>query len=251
VVLVAAGLEPSGAAGLLADVAAVSAAGGRPLGVATALSAQGSRFALFPVRAEVLAAQLDAALEAARPQAVKLGLVPDARALAVLWRRVAGLGVPVVVDPVVRTSRGERLSRLTARDVRRLAAPQVWLNPNLLELAWLLGRPSPPRSLDEVKALGATLLADGFGALVVKGGHLPGPPVEVLLQPERVLQWRGTRLAPGRRGTGCRFASTLATALAQGRSAAAAVELARGAVRRYLGEGQRRPTPPARGSRSG
>jgi hydroxymethylpyrimidine/phosphomethylpyrimidine kinase len=234
-VLVAAGLEPSGRAGLLADVAAVSAAGGRPRGVATALTAQGRRFAVWEVTPAVLSAQLEAALEGGRPGAVKLGMVPNARALAVLWRRVGALRVPVVVDPVVQTSRGERLSRLTAKDFRGLAAPDVWLSPNVLELAWLLGRRRAPTSLEEVKELAATLLADGFGAVVVKGGHLPGPPVELLLREDRVVQWPGTRLAArGKRGTGCRFASTLATALAQGKGAEPAVQAARGAVRRYL-----------------
>lgn len=234
--LVASGLDPSGRAGLLADVAAVRDAGGRPLGVVTALTAQGRRFSVSGVVAGVLGAQLRAAFEAARPRVVKLGMVVDRRALGVLRRGVLGLGVPVVVDPVVRSSRGQRLSRLGARDYRDLARPEVWLTPNVPELQWLLGRRVAPRSLDEVKELGATLLADGFGAVVVKGGHLPGLPSDVLLMRDRVVAFTGTRLARsmGHRGTGCRFASTLATSLAGGVDAETAVRSARAAVRRYL-----------------
>jgi hydroxymethylpyrimidine/phosphomethylpyrimidine kinase len=231
-VLVAAGLDPSGRAGLLADVAAVLDAGGQPLGVATALTAQGRR---FTVAAGLLGAQLDAALEVARPRAVKVGMVADRRSLAVVRRRVARLGVPLVVDPVVWSSRGQRLSRLGARDFRGLAGPGVWLTPNVPELQWLLGRRVPPRSVDEVKELGATLLADGFGAVVVKGGHLPGLPVDVLVMRNRVVAFSGARLGGGgHRGTGCRFASTLATALALGADAVVAVRAARAAVRSYL-----------------
>ena len=235
-VLVAAGLDPSGRAGLLADVSAVLDAGGQPLAVATALTAQGRRFTVSAVASGLLGAQLDAALESGRPCAVKVGMVADRRSLAVLVKRVGRLGVPVVVDPVVRSSRGQPLSRLGAGEYRGLACPEVWLTPNVPELQWLVGRRVPPRSVDEVKELGATLLADGFGAVVVKGGHLPGLPVDVLLMPDRVIAFSGTRLArgAGHRGTGCRFASTLATALARGADAEAAVRASRAAVRRHL-----------------
>ena len=144
--------------------------------------------------------------------------------------------MPLVVDPVVRTSRAERLSTLRPEDYLALAGPRVWLTPNVSELAWLCGQAALPQSVQAVRELAATLCALGFAAVVVKGGHLPGVPVDLLVQPHRVLQWTGTRL-PRRvtqRGTGCRFASTLATGLARGLEGRAAVVLARGAVRRYL-----------------
>jgi len=235
-VLAAAGLDPSGRAGLVADVGAIAAAGGAPLAVATAVTAQGRRFLVSPVPDRVLDSELEAVLELGRPGSVKVGMVPGPGALAVLWRRLAGLGVPVVVDPVVRTSRGERLSRLAPGDYRRLAGPWTWLVPNAPELGWLLGR-STPRSLGEAKEMAATLLAEGFRAVVLKGGHLPGAPVDLLALPDRLVAFRGPRLSPRpeARGTGCRFASTLATRLALGDGAEAAVRSARRAVRRYLG----------------
>lgn len=238
-VLVAAGLEGTGRVGLLADVAAVKAADGVASCVVTALTAQGKRFTLVPVPGPLLAAQLRAALLHARPAAVKLGAVPTRKGLAILWPGLVRLGVPVVVDPVVRTSRGERLSQLRPEDFRGLAGPRVWLTPNVAELAWLLGRRALPRSAEEATELATALLADGFQAVVVKGGHLPGPPVDVLVTRARVVRFGGRRLpGAGRRGTGCRFASTLATRLGLGEDAARAVGHARAAVRRYLaGEG--------------
>ena len=163
-VLVAAGLDPSGGAGLLADVGAVLAAGGRPVGVATGLTAQGRRFAVSAVAGGMLGKQLDAVLQDGRPAAVKLGMVPDRRTLGLLWERVARSAGTLVVDPVVRTSRGQRLSTLLPGDYRRLAGPRVWIVPNVPELGWLVGR-APPRSVEEVKVLAASLLADGFGAV--------------------------------------------------------------------------------------
>ncbi|HMK74067.1 MAG TPA: bifunctional hydroxymethylpyrimidine kinase/phosphomethylpyrimidine kinase, partial [Myxococcaceae bacterium] len=120
-------------------------------------------------------------------------------------------------------------------DYRRLAGPRVWIVPNVPELGWLVGR-APPRSVEEVKVLAASLLADGFGAVVVKGGHLAGAPVDVLMLRDKVVVFRGTRLVrpAHRRGTGCRFASTLATRLALGDDGETAVRAARSAVRRYL-----------------
>ncbi len=229
-------MEGTGRVGLLADVAAVRAAGGVGVGVVTVLTAQGLRLRLARVPEGLLTAQLDAALAHGRPAAVKLGVVPDRRSLATLWPRLARLGVPLVVDPVVRTSFDERLSRLRPRDYRQLAGDRVWLTPNVPELAWLLGRRAVPRSMDEVTELALALLADGFAAVVVKGGHLPGPSVDVLVSPSGVRRFAGTRLPhrQAQRGTGCRFASTLATSLALGRDSASAVRNAKLAVRRYL-----------------
>jgi hydroxymethylpyrimidine/phosphomethylpyrimidine kinase len=236
-------MEGTGRVGLLADVAAVHAAGGVASAVVTALTAQGSRFHLAAVPSRLLVAQLDAALAQGRPGAVKLGMVPDARSLAVLWPRLVRLGVSVVVDPVVQTSKGERLSRLRPADYRRMAQQTVWMTPNVPELAWLLGRRALPSSVDGVIELASALLGDGFAAVVVKGGHLPGPPVDVLVSRARVLRFVGTRLlrSPLKRGTGCRFASTLATSLALGKDPAQAVRDARRAVRRYLLEPSRLP----------
>jgi hydroxymethylpyrimidine/phosphomethylpyrimidine kinase len=233
---VAAGLEGTGRVGLLADVGSVQAAGGRPTAVVTALTAQGPDFRLLAVPSRLLLAQLEAALAVGRPAAVKLGLVPDARTLAVLWPALVRFAVPLVVDPVVRTSRGERLSSLLPRDFRRLAAPSVWLTPNVPELAWLLGRRTLPSDVDAVTELATVLLADGFAAVVVKGGHLEGPATDVLVCRERVVRVVGRRLRRdgGVRGTGCRFASTLATRLALGQDGLSAVRDAKRAVRRYL-----------------
>ena len=222
--------------GLLADCAAVADAGGTPLGIATALTAQGRTFQVRPVAQRLLKAQLTEAISFRRPSAVKLGLVPDARTLATLWPGLTALHVPLVVDPVVRTSKGERLSRLGPKGFLALAGPNVWLTPNVGELGWLLGRKALPRGPKEVQALASQLLALGFAAVVVKGGHLAGRPVDFLVQPGGVHRWAARRLprTAEKRGKGCRFASTLATALAQGQPPAAAVRRARGAVRRYL-----------------
>lgn len=223
--LVLAGLEPEGRAGLLADVEAIRAQGAHPVGVATALTAQGElTFRASPVPFPMVAAQVRAALELGKVHAVKVGMLPDARALAGLPR-----AAPWVIDPVVRTSRGQRLSPLKPRDYLALAGPRVVITPNALEAAWLLGDPEvPPRWAAE------QLVALGFGAAVVKGGHLRGRAVDVVADREGVTRLDGPRLKAKRRGTGCRFASAMAARMAHGATAREAAAAAKAAVARYL-----------------
>lgn len=238
-VLLLAGHEPTGRAGLLADVAAVSALGGAPVAVPTAQTAQGRvTFATEATPLRVLRAQVSAARELGPLHAVKLGMVPGPATLAALREALAGVDAWWVVDPVVRTSKGEPLSRLSARHYLALAGPRVVLTPNLDEAAWLLGRPSVD-SVDEAAEAGRALVALGFGAVLVKGGHRAEGAVDVLCLPGRTRRISGPRLprSPERRGTGCRFASALACELGRGRGLEAAARRAKAFVTRYLRTG--------------
>ncbi len=235
-VLVCAGLEPTGRAGLLADVAAVRALGGAPVAVPSAQTAQGRETFLWQASpGRVLRAQVAAALELGPVQAVKLGMMPGLSVLRALREALADVDPWWVVDPVVRTSRGQVLSRLRPRDYLALAGPQVVLTPNLDEASWLLGG-REVRSVAEAREAGRALVERGFGAVLVKGGHRPTGAVDVLCLPERDVVLEGTRLprAQERRGTGCRLASALAVELGRGRGLVAASRRAKAHVARYL-----------------
>lgn len=240
-VLLLAGHEPTGRAGLLADVATVRALGGAPVAVPTAQTAQGRvTFASEATPERLVRAQIAAALELGPVGAVKLGMVPGVPSLSALREALAGVDAWWVVDPVVRTSKGEPLSLLTARDYLGLAGPRVVLTPNLDEAAWLLGRDSVG-SVEEAEEAGRALVGLGFGAVLVKGGHRAEGALDVLCEPGRTQRIPGERLArpPERRGTGCRFASALACELARGDEVDAAAQRAKAHVARYLltGEG--------------
>jgi hydroxymethylpyrimidine/phosphomethylpyrimidine kinase len=226
---------------LLADVSAVLARGGQPVAVPMAQTAQGTRtFTWVAAAPRMLCAQVAAARELGPLHAVKWGMVPGPAQLSAAREALAGSDAWWVVDPVVRTSRGQPLSRLSARGYLALAGPRVVLTPNLDEAGWLLRRPAP-RSVDEAVEAAAALARYGFAAVLVKGGHLPDVEglADVLATPERVRVLRGEWLerAPGRRGTGCRLASALATELGRGRTLEASVRAARGLVVRYLRAG--------------
>ncbi|MBN1203539.1 MAG: bifunctional hydroxymethylpyrimidine kinase/phosphomethylpyrimidine kinase [Myxococcaceae bacterium] len=239
-VLLLAGHEPTGRAGLLADVAAVRALGGASVAIPTAQTAQGSstfHWEATPVR--VLRAQLAAARELGPLHAVKLGMVPDPVRLAALRAALEGEDAWWVVDPVVRTSRGQPLSRLSVRHYLALAGPRVVLTPNLDEAAWLLGLPAV-RTVEEAAEAGRALVERGFGAALVKGGHRARGAVDVLCLPGRTRLLTGRRVPrpPDRRGTGCRLASALAVELGRGRSVEAAARRAKAYVARYLRTGE-------------
>jgi len=246
-VLLVGGLEPSGRAGLLADAEAVRARGGVPLVVAAAVTAQGRRtFEWTAVAPALVAAQIRALRELGPVDAVKLGMVPGAGQLLAARRALRGMVVPWVVDPVVRASSGGRLSGLGRRDYLSLAGQGVWLTPNAVEAAWLLGT-GPLGTAREARRAAELLEALGFEGVVVKGGHVPGPGVtDVLAWKGRARSFRSGRLkrGPENRGSGCRFASALAAELGAGSSAVRAVAAARRVVRASLGTGRRvRRTP--------
>jgi len=223
-VLVLAGLDPSGGAGLLADAEAIRAMGARPLCVATALTVQTTRAArsFKLVDAALIAESVRALLEDEDVRAIKIGMVGDASNARAI-RALLPQGVPVVVDPVLAASSGTPLFSGRPRELLELARGAV-LTPNLAEAEALLEGPADAR----------TLLARGPAAVLLKGGHLPGPPTDVLALPANTESFSAGRIPVKARGTGCRLASAIAAGLARGVPVREAVIDARRYVREYL-----------------
>ena len=237
-VLVCAGLDPSGGAGLLADLEALAAAGARGWAVATALTAQGPRGAraAVPAAPEMLLAQVDALLEGAPelPRAVKTGMLGSAGNAAALAERLGRrpLGrIPLVVDPVLFASSG--LSLLDAADAREalhaLLARATLATPNWPELEALVGH---ALASEEGAIRAARELPSR--AVLVKGGHRTGEPVDLLVRGRTVIRIRGRRRPIEARGTGCRLASAAAGFLARGLPLEEALRRAKRVVERYL-----------------
>ncbi len=237
-VLVAAGLDPSGGAGLAADVEALLAVGARALPVATALTVQGPRGALGfePVAARRVAAQVDG-LRGAPVGAVKVGMLGSAANALALARAIekAGFGgAPLVVDPVLASSSGLSLlldprGRGPAAILAPLLDRATLATPNLAELELLAG--APLRTDDERVAAARAL---GCEAVLVKGGHRRGPPTDLLVTRAGVVRVEGTRRRGTARGTGCRLASAVAGLLARGEGLERSVREAKRVVEAYL-----------------
>jgi hydroxymethylpyrimidine/phosphomethylpyrimidine kinase len=219
--LAIAGLDPSGGAGLAADLRSFGVAGVWGAAVCAALTVQSTR-GVRAVRAVPAALVLEQAREVladARVRAVKtgaLGSAANARAVTVLLAEHPG--IPSVIDPVMLPSRGAGheggLHGRTLGPLRALAAAATLVTPNLGEAAALLGEPVPDQ---EAPAAAAALVAAGAQAALVKGGHGRGPEAVdwLALRGGRLLRLaRPRRRIPLLHGTGCVLASLIAGRLA-------------------------------------
>jgi hydroxymethylpyrimidine/phosphomethylpyrimidine kinase len=243
-VLVIAGSDSSGGAGLTRDVRSLEAMGADALCALTAVTAQTDArvLAVHPVPAAQVRAQIEAAFAARRIGAVKIGMLVDRATLEAVADALGNApAVPVVLDPVLRASSGaalledERYERLRAR----LFPLTTLLTPNLPEAAELAGAvPEPDPAPARIIGWARRLLEQGVRAVLVKGGHGSGPQAaDVLVQPDCEPLWLSApRLAATRRGTGCALASAIAAGLAAGEDLAAACRRGRAHVRERLAE---------------
>lgn len=235
--LIIAGSDSGGGAGVQADIKAVSALGGYAMTAITALTAQNTRgvFGVHDVPPAFIAQQIEVVLGDLGADCVKIGMLHRPEIVETVCDVLAGAasGIPIVLDPVMVAKGGHRLLVVEAvRSLRsRLVPMATVLTPNLPE-AQVLAEASegPPLAASE---LAVRLLALGASAVLVKGGHgesrvisdvlaLPARPPEVFENAR--IETRHTH------GTGCTLASAIATGLAQGLGVRDAVVRARAYV---------------------
>ncbi|MCY4229696.1 MAG: bifunctional hydroxymethylpyrimidine kinase/phosphomethylpyrimidine kinase [Alphaproteobacteria bacterium] len=223
--LIVAGSDSGGGAGIQADIKTCTALGGYAMTAVTALTAQNTEgvHGVHPVPPGFIADQMRVVLRDIGADAVKTGMLHDAEtieAVAETLKREA-LGVPVVVDPVMVAKGGHALLRADAVEaLRRCMLPlAALLTPNMPEAEALLdGRPPVWPSWAALGA-GAVLLKDGHGTGILVCDRLLAAGGETVFEHER-LATKHTH------GTGCTLASAAATGLAQGFDLASAVRRA-------------------------
>lgn len=236
-----AGSDPSGGAGIQADLKTFAACGTYGMAVLTALTAQNTQgvSGVHLVPPAFVAAQIADVFRDVRVDAVKIGMIASAEiAVAVADALSPHRGVPVVLDPVMVAKGGASLlaREAVAALVGRLLPLATVLTPNLPEAAVLLGE---AEAIDRAAMADQAqrLLALGPRAVLLKGGHLPGTESpDVLATPEGLSWFEGVRvLTRNTHGTGCSLSSALAAELGKGRpladAAAAAKRFVAGAVR--------------------
>ena len=232
-VLSIAGSDPSGGAGIQADLKSIAANGGYGMAALTALTAQNTQgvTGIELIAPEFVGRQIDAVFSDILVDAVKIGMIATAgiaRAVAeALTRHGAG---NVVLDPVMVAKGGDRLLAEDAVEVlaQGLLPIASIVTPNLPEAAALAGT-EEPRTRDEMPGLARRVLALGPKAVLLKGGHLTGPDSPDLLVTAETETWlEGPRLATkNTHGTGCTLSSALAVQLA--RSSGDAIKAAQAA----------------------
>lgn len=245
-VLIIAGSDSGGGAGIQADVKSVTALGGYAMTAVTAITVQNTMgvFGVHPVPLDVVRAQARVVLEDIGADALKTGMLGSRETVEAVAGLLDEAGAPAVVDPVMVAKGGETLLDADAVEaVRALMVPRAaLLTPNAPEAAALTGMEAADE--DGLRRAGEALLARGARAVLMKGGHLLGETVvDLLLDGQGERRFESPRV-PGRNthGTGCTLASACAAGLAQGMALDAAVERAHAytaeAIRRAPGLGR-------------
>jgi hydroxymethylpyrimidine/phosphomethylpyrimidine kinase len=221
-VLVIAGADSSGGAGLVRDVCTLAHFGVEALCAVTAVTAQSDTqvSAVHLVPPQMVSAQMHAALGSGRVRAIKVGMLGTrATVLAVAASAPPRAAVPLVLDPVLSASSGGELLDGAGRAAlcERLLPRATLITPNIPEAAALLATQSA-RTEEELLRQGEALLALGPEAVLLKGGHGSGAEATDWLlragKPARRLA--AARIAATRRGTGCALAAAIAAGLATG-----------------------------------
>ncbi len=237
-VLFVGGIDPSGAAGILADAKTAQELGVFSTCATTAVTVQNRHSVsdIMPAPASLLGAQMDAVWADAPVDVVKTGMLVGGDIVRAISERIGrwGSSTRLVVDPVLRSSSGRALLDEDGRKALiELLLPQAaLLTPNLLEAEELTGQTA--NSVDEMSRLADYLLAMGANAVLIKGGHLleRDPELDVVVDLLRTIDGEEYRLSHGRlhpagsRGTGCTLAAAISAGLAEGLTLRSAVETA-------------------------
>jgi hydroxymethylpyrimidine/phosphomethylpyrimidine kinase len=236
-VLVIAGSDSGGGAGIQADIKTITALGAYAMTAVTALTAQDTLgvHAIHAVPPAFVALQIERVLGDIGADIVKIGMLGDGALIEAVASALQqfGAGIPIVLDPVMVAKGGAALLPAEAMAVlrQRLLPMAAVLTPNIPEAEALIGREI--RNATRMRAAAVALLDLGVPAVLLKGGHLEGDEVvDLLATREGIERFSAARIDSNHtHGTGCTLASALATGMAQGMSLHDAVLRARAYVR--------------------
>jgi hydroxymethylpyrimidine/phosphomethylpyrimidine kinase len=239
-VLIIAGSDSGGGAGVQADIKTVTALGGYAATAITAITVQNTLGvqSVHPIAVDVIIAQARAVLDDIGADVIKTGMLGSIEAVEAVADLIAGAGIAAVIDPVMAAKGGAALLDPGAVEVLRARLIPVagLLTPNAPEAEILTGL--AVQTTDDLRRAGEALLEMGAKAVLMKGGHVAGPTVtDVLVTAAGETTFTGPRF-DGRHthGTGCTLASACAAGIAQGLDLAEAVARAWA----YVGEAIRR-----------
>ena len=245
-VMTIAGSDSGGGAGIQADLKTFAAMGTYGASVLTAITAQNTVgvSGVHEIPVEMVAAQIEAVLSDIGADAVKTGMLSSSDIIETVARELAHFRVErLVVDLVMVAKSGDRLLREEAVDALRrgLLPLATVVTPNIPEAEALTGMKIESR--EDARRAAEKIVNMGAKSVVVKGGHLAGPPVDLLYDGSEFKEFSATRIeTTNTHGTGCTFASATAAGLAKGMGVADAVEEAKEyvteAIRRSFDVGQ-------------
>jgi len=230
-ILTIAGSDSGGGAGIQADLKAITLLGGYGMSVLTALTAQNTLGvqAIYEVPVPFVEKQIDSVLSDIGADAIKTGMLVNAEIVEVVAKKMKQYQVEkVVVDPVMVAKSGDSLLQKDAQEalIKRLIPLSMVVTPNLMEASVLTGL--KVRSIEEMKKAAHRIYQLGSKHVVVKGGHLKGKAIDLLYDGGKYEEIEGPRIeTKNTHGTGCTFASAIATFLARGDTVSEAVRKAK------------------------
>lgn len=232
-----AGSDSGGCAGIQADLKTFSALGVFGCSAIASLTAQNTLGVqgVLPIAPSFVALQIRSVLDDLAVGAIKTGMLGTRDIVVAVASELEGLSIPLVIDPVMVATSGDRLlsEDAVAAYIEKLFPIATLITPNLNEAAVLCGQPIA-RNIIEAKDQGKRLLDKGVAAVLVKGGHGQGnTAVDVLITSSGEYEFSSARLdTKNTHGTGCTLASAITAGLAKGQSLPDAV----GAAKQYLTE---------------
>jgi hydroxymethylpyrimidine/phosphomethylpyrimidine kinase len=239
-VLSIAGSDPSGGAGIQADLKTMCALGVYGMTAITAVTVQNTQavYDVLDIDAPIVAGQIKAVFDDIRVDAVKVGMVSSAAILRVICAGLTGFGARnVVIDPVMVSKSGYRLLREDAIDaLRELVAIADVVTPNILEAEILCGFPIGTE--DDMRRAAEAIAAGGAKNVLIKGGHRTGADAGDLLLAGGTFSFlRVPRISTkNTHGTGCTLSSAIASRLALGDDVEAAVRAAKEYITQAIGD---------------
>ena len=231
-----AGSDSGGGAGIQADLKTFAALGVYGTSVLTAVTAQNTVgvTGVHEVPVQMISAQIEAVFSDIGADAVKTGMLSSREIIETVARGLVRLRVDrLVVDPVMVAKSGDRLLREDAVDALKqdLLPLATVVTPNIPEAETLAGMQIV--SEQDAREAAKKIVGMGANAVVVKGGHLPGPPVDLLYDGTEFREFKAVRIdTKNTHGSGCTFASAVAAGLAKGMELVDAV----GAAKEYVNE---------------
>jgi hydroxymethylpyrimidine/phosphomethylpyrimidine kinase len=254
-VLTIAGSDPTGGAGIQADLRVFEQFGIKGLSAITAITAQTDRqvLSLYPTPADILTQQLSAVSEGVKIDVIKIGMIATAANVqAIIWFLKRYREVPLVVDPIIDSSSGFPLLEPAALPLfeQHLLPLATVVTPNLMEAGTLAGM--QVSTLETMKTAAKTIFENicklGGGCdhnlhVVITGGHLREISTDILFDGNNITAIEGERVDAKLHGSGCLYSSSLAAALALGSSVSEAAKKAKTFVTEKLKASQQNVTP--------